>query len=86
VGVAQLGSATALGAVGRRFESCLPHQLLSGEIMSTVEHVVMVPIEVELDEDVLAVIEDIAEKTGFTIDKIVEYSLANTIIEKAMRS
>lgn len=43
-----------------------------------------VTIDVDMDNRTLELLEWLSEETGFTIDKIVEYSLANKIIEEAL--
>lgn len=45
----------------------------------------MVKIEIEMSPDVKELIEKVSKETGFTFEKIIQYSVANQIIEKAIR-
>jgi len=49
-----------------------------------VQEVTMIPIEVDLDERTLETLEFLSERTGFTIDKLVEYAVADRIIQDAL--
>lgn len=50
-----------------------------------VEHVIMTTIEVYMSDEAMKILDYLVEKTGFTMDKVVEYSLANQIITEAMK-
>lgn len=48
-----------------------------------VVEVTMCTLDIEMDEDTLAFLDYLVEETGFSRDKVVEYSLANMFIRQA---
>lgn len=48
-----------------------------------VEHVIMSTIEVDMSDETLEFVEFLMKETGFTMDKVVEYSLANMFLKEA---
>jgi hypothetical protein len=48
----------------------------------TVE-VTMVQLEIDMSEDAAELLEFLAEETGFTRDKVIEYSIGNMLLKEA---
>jgi predicted transcriptional regulator len=51
---------------------------------SFVEHVVMVKVDVDLGEDVAELLDDLAEGTGLSVDKIIEGAIIAQLIREYM--